>query len=78
MEEFKQDIAGSNKVLEVLWTPEQVAKYFMVSRRTVYQWISKKKVINPIKIMRIGNSVRIPRSEIERVANQVRKGIKLD
>lgn len=57
------------KDLEVLWTVEQVAKYFTVSKRTVYQWIANKKMIEPTKLVYIGNLVRIPRSEVERIAN---------
>lgn len=65
MEEMKKD-------LEVLWTPKQVAQYFTLSIRTVYQWISSGKVLDPNKIIRIGNRVRIPRSEVERVAGKIR------
>lgn len=60
------------KDLEVLWTPKQVAEYFTLSIRTVYQWISSGKVLDPSKIVRIGNRVRIPRSEVERVAGKIR------
>lgn len=56
------------KDLEILWTPKQVADYFTLSIRTVYQWISSGKVIDPAKIVRVGNRVRIPRSEVERIA----------
>ncbi len=65
MEEIKKD-------LEVLWTPKQVAEYFTLSIRTVYQWISSGKVLDPNKIVRIGNRVRIPRSEVERIAGKIR------
>ena len=65
MEEKKKD-------LEVLWTVEKVAAYFTVSKRTVYQWIAKKKMIDPSKLVYIGNLVRIPRSEVERIANEKR------
>ncbi len=58
------------KDLEVLWTVEQVAAYFTISKRTVYQWIAGKRVIDPAKLVYIGNLVRIPRSEVERIANQ--------
>lgn len=69
MEEIKKD-------LEILWTPKQVAEYFTLSIRTVYQWISGGKVLDPNKIVRIGNRVRIPRSEVERVAGKIRNQLK--
>ena len=59
-----------NKDLEILWTIEQVAAYFTLSKRTVYQWIAQKRVIRPENIVRIGNRVRIPRSEVARIANE--------
>jgi excisionase family DNA binding protein len=58
------------KDLEVLWTVDQVAKYFTISKRTVYQWISGGKMFDPAKLVYIGNLVRIPRSEVERIANK--------
>lgn len=63
MEEVKKD-------LEVLWTVEQVANYFHVKKHTVYQWISKGVRLDPNKIVHVGTLVRIPRSEVERIANQ--------
>lgn len=63
------------KDLEVLWTVEQVADYFTVSKRTVYQWIAGKRVINPDTLVYIGNLVRIPRSEVERIANAKKAAI---
>ena len=56
------------KQLEVLWTPQQVAKYLTVSPVTVYRWLAEKKVFDPDKIVRFANRVRIPQSEVERVA----------
>lgn len=64
------------KDLEILWTVEQVASYFTLSKRTVYQWISAGKTIDPTKIVRIGNRVRIPRSEVERIAGKIRNQLK--
>lgn len=64
------------KDLEVLWTPAQVARYFTIHTVTVYNWIRTKRVFNPDKIVRISNRVRIPRSEVERVAQEMR--IKLE
>lgn len=56
------------KELEVLWKPQQVAKYLGVHIVTVYRWIAEKKMFNPEKIIRFSNRVRIPRSEVERIA----------
>ena len=67
-EEVKKD-------LEVLWTPKQTAEYFSLSIRTIYQWISSGKMFNPKKIVKIGSRVRIPRSEIERIAGKIRNQI---
>lgn len=61
MEEERKD-------LEVLWTVQQVAKYLMVGTKTVYGWIRMGKIIDPTKIIRFTNRVRIPRSEVERIA----------
>lgn len=56
------------KELEILWTPQQVAKYLGLSPVTVYRWISEKRMLDPNKIVRFSNRVRIPRSEVERLA----------
>lgn len=56
------------KNLGVLWTPEQVAKYLSVSRITIYRWIKQKKIFDPDQIVHIHPHIRIPRSEVERVA----------
>lgn len=58
------------KDLEVLWTVKQVAEYFSISPRTVYQWISGGQMFDPAKLVYVGPLVRIPRSEIERIANK--------
>ena len=68
-------MSEEKKDLEVLWTVEQVAAYFTISKRTVYQWIAGKRVIDPVKLVYIGNLVRIPRSEVERIANQKKKAV---
>ena len=54
--------------IEILWTPRQVAKYLGLHPGTVYKWLAEKKVLDPTKIIRFSNRVRIPRSEVERVA----------
>lgn len=56
----------TNTHLEPLWTIEQAAEYFGLNKMTVYRWISKGK----IKSIKLGNRVRIPRSEIERIAGE--------
>lgn len=63
------------KDLEVLWTVEQVANYFTISKRTVYQWLANGKMFDPAKLVHIGNLVRIPRSEVERIANKKKAAI---
>lgn len=64
------------KELEVLWTPVQVARYLGVSKVTVYRWISEKRMLDPTKLIRFSNRVRIPRSEVERIAGSIREKIK--
>lgn len=62
-----------NKELEVLWTVQQVAKYLSLHPVTIYHWLSKGKIIDPSKIVRVGSHVRIPRSEVERLAGNIKK-----
>lgn len=59
--------------LEVLWTVPQVAKYLGLSPVTVYRWIGEGKVFDPMKIVRYSNRVRVPRSEVERIAGTIIK-----
>lgn len=66
----------NKKDLEVLWTPQQVAKYLTVNPVTVYRWISKKLMFDPAKVIRFSNKVRIPRSEVERIAGSIRGKLK--
>lgn len=63
------------KEIEVLWTPQAVATYLGLNKVTVYRWIAEKRVINPEKIVRFSNRVRIPRSEVERIAGLTRAKI---
>ena len=58
----------TKKELEKLWTISQVVKYLSVNPITVYRWLREKKVFDPEKIVRFANRVRIPQSEVERVA----------
>ena len=60
------------KQLEVLWSPKQLATYLTISPGTVYRWLSKKERIDPTKVIRIGKTVRIPRSEVERLAGSLK------
>ena len=66
------ELEPTKKDLEVLWTTKQVAEYFGVRTRTVYDWIRRGKVLDPARTMKVGNRVRIPRSEIMRIANNKR------
>ena len=58
----------ARKDIEILWTPQQVAKYLSVNPVTVYRWIAEGRMLDPTKIVRFSNRVRIPRSEVERIA----------
>lgn len=46
--------------LPVLYTPQEVAALWKVTRRTVYEWVKAGR----IKAFRIGDTVRIPESEM--------------
>lgn len=61
-------MSEEKKELEVLWSPKQVSKYLGIGVTAVYRWISEGKVLDPKKIIRFSNRVRIPRSEVERIA----------
>lgn len=54
--------------LEPMWTAVQAAKYFNVHRYTIYRWIKEGKM----KAYYINTRFRIPRSEIERIANGIK------
>lgn len=56
------------KDLEVLWTPKQVAQYLGVRTTSVYRWITEGTVLDQSKIVRFSKRIRIPRSEVERIA----------
>lgn len=66
--EKQLEVRSERQDLEVMWTPRQVANYFQVSMVTVYRWINQGKMFDPTKIVRLSNFVRIPRSEVERLA----------
>lgn len=67
--------APAKKDLEVLWTVTQVAQYLLVQRGTVYNWLSHGQIIDPAKVIHIGRKVRIPRSEVERIAGNVKANL---
>lgn len=60
-----------NQRLEVLWTVAQAARYLSVNKFTIYRWIKEEK----IRKIKFSNRVRIPRSEIEKLAGIVRDKI---
>jgi len=64
------------KELEILWTPQQVAKYLGLNPVTVYRWIAEKRMFDQTKVIRFSNRVRIPRSEVERIAGITREKLK--
>ena len=66
-------MSEEKKELEVLWTPQQVATYLNLTRTTIYKWISEGTMFEPSKLIRFSNRVRIPRSEVERLAGSVKK-----
>lgn len=63
----------TKKELEILWTPKNVAKYLGLNPVTIYRWIAEKRMFNPEKIVRFSNRVRIPRSEVERIAGTIKQ-----
>ena len=68
-------MSEEKKKLEVLWTPQQVARYLGLNPVTVYRWIAEKKMFDATKIIRFSNRVRIPRSEVERIAGSIKKDL---
>lgn len=76
MENQNDSPAAARQDLGVLWTLPQVAQYLLVSRKTVYGWVKHGKVLDASKVIRIGRSIRIPRSEVERIAGTVKANLK--
>lgn len=66
---------NNRKELEILWTPQQVAKYLNMNQVTIYRWLMEGRVLDPTKIIRFSNRVRIPRSEVERIAGVFKKNL---
>jgi len=53
--------------LEILWTVKKTASYLNVNKITVYKWIKNGK----IGFIKFGKSVRIPKSEIEKLVGVI-------
>ncbi len=51
---------------EELFSPQEVADRFSISRWTIYAWIAEGR----IKSVKIGRLVRIPESEVNRIIRQ--------
>lgn len=66
----------SKQDLQVLWTVAQVAQYLLVKPGTVYNWLSEGVMFEPSKVVRLGKRVRIPRSEVERIAGNIKANLK--
>lgn len=73
----KPHMSETGKELEVLWTPQQVAQYLSVSNVTVYRWLADGKVFDTTKVIRFARRVRIPRSEVERIAGSIKKDLEI-
>lgn len=77
MEEKENSPQRSEKRdLERLYPLPWVAQYLGFSRKTLYGWVKEGKVFKPERIVRVGRSIRIPRSEVERVAGSIRDNLK--
>ena len=68
----KEPIIQEQRDLEPLWTVQQTAKYLSVSPVTIYHWISKKRVFDHKRLVMFSHRVRIPRSEVQRIAGITR------
>lgn len=60
---------------EVLWKVKQAAEYLMLHPKTVYRKILAGELFNPMRVIRIGDTIRIPRSEVFRVAEGIKNEI---
>ena len=65
-------MSEEKKEIEILWTVPQVARYLCLNPVTVYRWVSTGKMIDPAKIVRFSNQVRVPRSEVVRIAGKTK------
>lgn len=66
---------GKNQFLEPLLTPQQLGEYLGFEARTIRLWIRKGTKIDPQKVVKIGRSVRIYRSEAERLAGEIKDSL---
>lgn len=69
---MNDEYAEVNHKPEPLWTVDQVADYLTLNKMTVYRWIKDEK----IKAVRIGKRVRIPVSEVRRIAGETQDELK--
>lgn len=60
--------------VEVMWSPAKAAAHLGLNVQTVYRMIKRGEIQN---VMRLGRIVRIPLSEIQRLTNNVRRGIEV-
>ena len=58
-------------LLEPLLTPKQLGEYLGFKQRTIYLWIRQGK-IDPTKVIKFGERVRIHRSEADRLAGEIK------
>ena len=58
--------------LEPLLTPKQLGEYLGFKANTIRIWIRKGVKIDPSKVVKIGQNVRIYRSEAERLAGEIK------
>ena len=68
MEDIQPLYPETKQKLEVLWSIAQVATYFHVCAETVHRWARSGKM----RSVKTGGRVRIPRSEVERMAGETR------
>lgn len=76
MENQNDNTGTDQKELGVLWTVNQVAKYLSVTSSTVYHWLSEGRMIDPTQVVKLGHRVRIPRSEVMRIAGVIKSKLK--
>jgi len=55
---------------KLFYKVSEVAKIFNVSRRTAYRWLEEKQM----KAVKIGKTLRVPKSEIEKYMQEVKNG----
>ena len=59
-------------ILEPLISAKQLAEYLGFEARTIQLWIRQGRKIDPSAVVKIGRSVRIKRSEAERLAGEIK------